>query len=102
MLLLGDFMDNYSIWENKKKTRKKIDKLLDTDTDILIIGGGITGITTAYLLINSNKKITLIDKSLIGMGVTSKTTAKLNYLQGTIYQDLEKAFDRKTSKLYFD
>ena len=102
MLLLGDFMDNYSIWENKKKTRKKIDKLLDTDTDILIIGGGITGITAAYLLMNSNKKITLIDKSLIGMGVTSKTTAKLNYLQGTIYQDLEKAFDRKTSKLYFD
>ena len=79
-------MNNNSIWENIKTDNlyKKINK--KHNTDILIIGGGITGITTAYFLKNTNKKITLIDKSTIGMGITSKTTAKLNYLQGTIYQ----------------
>lgn len=97
-------MDNLSIWEtkNKIKNKSKIDKLIDLDTDILIIGGGITGITTAYLLKNSNNKITLIDKGSIGMGVTSKTTAKLNYLQGIIYQKLERDFNKKISKLYFE
>lgn len=95
-------MDNRSIWENKKQKKAKIDKLIDLETDILIIGGGITGISTAYFLMDSDQKVTLIDKGSIGMGVTSKTTAKLNYLQGIIYQELEKSFDRKISKLYFD
>ncbi len=97
-------MNNHSIWEkdqhDQNQTSKK--KKLDLKTDILIIGGGITGITTAYFLRNSDQKVMLIDKGLIGMGVTCKTTAKLNYLQGIIYQELEKNFDQRTSKLYFD
>ena len=62
-------------------------------TDVLIIGGGITGLTAAYFLKDSDKKVTLIDKSIIAGGITSKTTAKINYLQGTIYQDLESSFN---------
>lgn len=94
-------MNNHSIWGNKNKNLNT-DCIMDLETDILIIGGGITGISTAYFLMNSNKKVTIIDKSTIGMGVTCKTTAKINYLQGIIYQQLEKNFDIKTSKLYFD
>ena len=92
-------MKNYSIWEEEiKKGGKKLDK--DIDVDILIIGGGMAGISTAYFLKDSNLKVSLIDKSTIGMGVTSKTTAKINYLQGTIYQTIEKFFDKKSSNLY--
>lgn len=100
-------MNNRSIWEdikkkNKQEKGKEVEKNKNIVTDILVIGGGISGISTAYFLMNSNKKIMLIDKGSIGMGVTCKTTAKLNYLQGTIYQQLEKNFDRKTSKLYLE
>lgn len=97
-------MDNRSIWEDikKKEKRKKVEENKNVVTDILIIGGGIAGMSTAYFLMNSNKKIMLIDKDSIGMGVTSKTTAKLNYLQGIIYQQLEKSFNKKVSKLYLD
>ena len=97
-------MENYSIWEEiKNKTNTiKSNKIKEFDTDILIIGGGIAGMSTAYFLMNQNKKVTIIDKSYIGMGITSKTTAKLNYLQGTIYQKLEKNFNRKISKMYLD
>ena len=36
---------------------------LDTDitTDVLIVGGGITGITSAYLLVKQGVKVTLIE-----------------------------------------
>lgn len=97
-------MDNRSIWENikEKEKTKKIEENKNIDTDILIIGGGIAGMSTAYFLMNSNKKIILIDKGSIGMGITCKTTAKLNYLQGIIYQQLEKSFNKKVSKLYWD
>lgn len=60
------------------------------NTDVLIIGGGITGLTTAYFLCDSIKNITLIDRDNIGSGVTSKTTAKVTYLQGNIYNQLDK------------
>ncbi len=97
-------MNNHSIWEDFQSAENfpspKIKKQLETD--ILIIGGGITGISTAYFLMDSPLKVTIIDKSYIGKGITCKTTAKLNYLQGTIYQDIEKSFSTKTSKCYFD
>lgn len=95
-------MKNYSIWEKEKIKNEELKDINNLNTDILIIGGGITGISTAYFLMNQEKKVTIIDKSNIGMGITSKTSAKLNYLQGTIYQKLEKNFNRKTSKTYLD
>lgn len=94
-------MKNHSLWE-KEITEQEKKKLDQFQTDVLIIGGGITGMTTAYFCMNSSKKVMLIDKSEIARGITSKTTAKLNYLQGIIYQKLEKNFDKKTSKRYFD
>lgn len=72
--------------------------LKNISTDILIIGGGISGLTTAYFLKDKYKNIMLIDKSNIGNGITSKTTAKITYLQGIIYQTLEKNFNKKISK----
>lgn len=58
---------------------------VDSILDVGIIGGGITGLSTAYYLKDTNLKIALFDKDLIGQGVTSKTTAKITYLQGDIY-----------------
>lgn len=98
-----NIMLNKSLWENISKPEKiNVKSMLPDETDILIIGGGITGITTAYLLKNSNFKITIIDKSQIGMGVSANSTAKVSFLQKTIYQDLEKYFSRNISKLYLD
>lgn len=95
-------MNNKSIWEeiNRKEINKTIPSSLTTD--VLIIGGGITGLTTAYFLKDTGKKITIIDKSLVGMGVTCKTTAKITYLQGDIYQILEKHFNKKIAKNYLN
>ena len=58
------------------------------EVDVLIIGGGLSGICTAYYLRNSNLKVALVEQGFVGCGVTSKTTGKINYLQETIYSDL--------------
>ena len=66
---------NKSIWETTKHevrtTRKNI------ETDVLIIGGGITGVTTALNLLNEDYKVTLIEANKIGGSVTRKTTGKI-------------------------
>lgn len=91
---------NKSIWENIKiegKTTKK-----NIETDILIIGGGITGITTALNLLNINKKITLIEANKLGGNITKKTTGKISILQGYNYQEIEKNNNLSTSLKYLE
>ena len=75
-------MEHKSIWEEySKEQNNKNQEFKNINTDILIIGGGLTGLNTAYYLKNTGNKITIIDKSTIGRGVTSKTTAKISFLQ---------------------
>ena len=99
---IGDNMKKTSIWLDIKD-QEKINKLNnDLDLDVLIIGGGITGLSTAYHLINSNLKVALVEKNKIGTGVTSKTTAKITYLQETIYTKLKNTFNEELSKKYLN
>ncbi|PAM93678.1 FAD-dependent oxidoreductase [Flavobacterium sp. IR1] len=51
----------------------------DKDTEILIIGGGITGALIAYKLINEGKKVLMVDRRDIANGSTAASTALLQY-----------------------
>lgn len=96
------FMKYTSLWmkDEDKSNIKELNKNLNVD--ILIIGGGITGLTTLYNLRNSNLKITLVDASLIGHGVSGNTTGKINYLQELTYQEIVKKHSLDVAKLYLE
>lgn len=72
----------------------------DLDTDVCIIGAGITGIMTAYMLINSGLKICLIDKGEICSGVTENTTAKITSQHNLIYKYLNDTFGENFARKY--
>lgn len=98
-----NYMKNISIWDEYFKQNKENKELLkDTNTDILIIGAGITGLTTAYFLKDTNYKIMIIDKGKVGKGVTSKTTAKISYLEQDIYGKLTKMHSKEVAKKYYE
>lgn len=84
-----------SIW-NKDEKKRKINKLNENITiDTLIIGAGITGLTTAYYLQKQN--ICVVDANKYGHGVTLNTNAKITYLQGIVYTKIK---DSKKAKIY--
>lgn len=60
--IIGDKMKKKSIWLDNIKfdNPKKINK--NMIVDVLVIGGGITGLSTAYHLINSKLKICVVEK----------------------------------------
>ena len=90
-----------SIW-NIDKEKRNIKRLnSDKSVDILIIGGGLTGLNCAYYLMNK-KNICVVDANIIGHGVTLNSTAKINYFQDTIYTKIIKAtsYDKAVSYLY--
>lgn len=85
-------MENKSIWSKYLETS---DKVLDKNilVDVLIIGGGISGVLTAYNLNNSGLKVALVERNEIGSGITSKMTAKVTFLQDILTKIDEKDLD---------
>ncbi|MBP7643456.1 MAG: FAD-binding oxidoreductase [Saprospiraceae bacterium] len=51
----------------------------DISTEIVVVGGGITGALTSHALVEKGYKVTLIDKRDIGQGSSSATTSMLQY-----------------------
>ena len=97
-----NFMKNKSIWMNNVNNNK-LEKLgKDIECDVLIIGGGIAGLSVAYQMMNSGKNIVLIEKDKCGMGTTSKNTGKLTWMQDLIYSKLSKNYNGDVAKLYLD
>ncbi|HLR08074.1 MAG TPA: FAD-dependent oxidoreductase [Bacillota bacterium] len=70
-------------------------------TDVGIVGGGITGITAAYLLTQQGLNVVLIDAGSILNGTTGHTTAKITAQHGLIYDELINHFGEETASLYF-
>lgn len=92
-------MKNISIWKNTI-TKKQYPKLnQDLDVDCLIIGGGITGVSTLYHLNKYNLNVALVEQNEICMGVTANSTGKLSFLQNDLIDKIRKSVgDKKASK----
>lgn len=74
----------------------------DTKTDVLIIGGGLTGILTAYTLSQAGIDYLLIEADEICAGVSRNTTAKITSQHGLIYSKLIKEFGEDIARLYWE
>ena len=94
-------MNNNSIWSKElKMSFPKLEE--DISVDVLIIGGGITGVNTAYQLLYSGLSVCLVEKNNIGCGVTSRTTGKLTYLQENMCSKIKKFHGMDFAKLYVE
>lgn len=62
----------------------------DTDAQVCIIGAGIAGMTTAYLLARAGKDVVVLDDGPIGGGQTGRTTAHLSNVLDDGFHVLEK------------
>ena len=72
----------------------------DIKTDVLIIGGGITGILCAYFLQEKGVNYVLVEGRTICSGVTPNTTAKITSQHGLIYQKFLKSYGAEKTSLY--
>jgi glycine/D-amino acid oxidase-like deaminating enzyme/nitrite reductase/ring-hydroxylating ferredoxin subunit len=90
-------MDTVSLWQKLTSPSQAFPSLNnDIECDVVIIGGGITGITTAFELINSGKKVVVLEKDLVGGGTTGYSTGNLYVAVQPYYQKLISSFDKDT------
>jgi len=68
--------------------------------DVAIVGGGMVGISSAFLLKQAGLTVALIDADTILMGTTGNTTAKVTSQHGLIYNDMINSLGRDKAKKY--
>jgi glycine/D-amino acid oxidase-like deaminating enzyme len=71
----------------------------DLECDVAIVGAGISGMTTAYLLAREGKRVIVLDDGPIGGGMTERTTAHLVTALDDRYYELERLHGERGARL---
>ena len=69
---------------------------------MVVIGAGIVGLTTAYLLTEAGLSVTVLEARRVGRQVTGRSKAKITSQHSLIYRHLIETFDVETAKRYAD
>jgi glycine/D-amino acid oxidase-like deaminating enzyme/nitrite reductase/ring-hydroxylating ferredoxin subunit len=72
----------------------------EVEVDVVVVGAGITGVTTAWLLKREGRRVALVEMRRVGEGATGYTTAKLTVGHNLIYADLAKGHGEETAQAY--
>ena len=70
--------------------------------DDLVVGAGITGLTTALLLARAGRRVAVVEARTIGAVATGNTTAKLSLLQGTRLSRILRHQSERVGRAYVD
>lgn len=73
----------------------------DAKTDVLVIGGGLAGILTAYCLQKKGIDTMLVEKDRVCSAVTAGTTAKITAQHGLIYHKILKSYGVEHAQMYY-
>src|SRR5882724_9490351 len=88
-----------SIWmaESEIKSRSALSE--DAAADVYVVGAGIAGLTTAYLLAEEGRSIIVLEDGSIASGETSRTTAHLVNALDDRYFELERLHGEEGARL---
>lgn len=89
-----------SVWNSGFNFRKREALTNNVQCDIAIIGAGIAGLLTGYMLNRSGREVVIIDAKCIGSGNTKNTTAKITSQHDLIYSNLIKEFGEEKARQY--
>ncbi len=71
----------------------------ESDVEIAVVGAGIAGLTTAYLLAREGRRVAVIDPGEIGGGETSRTTAHLSNVIDDRFTTIERLHGARGARL---
>jgi glycine/D-amino acid oxidase-like deaminating enzyme/nitrite reductase/ring-hydroxylating ferredoxin subunit len=74
----------------------------DLEVDVAIIGGGLTGITAAYLLKREGARVALVERQRCASADTGHTTAHLTYVTDTRLHQIVKTFGKDAARAFWE
>jgi glycine/D-amino acid oxidase-like deaminating enzyme/nitrite reductase/ring-hydroxylating ferredoxin subunit len=89
----------HSIWRDTFDVPTRAPLRDHITTDACVVGAGIAGLSVAYALALSGKRVVVLDKEQIGSGESGRTTAHLTNALDDRYFTLEKARGPDSSRI---
>lgn len=72
------------------------------ETNVVVVGGGIAGVSVAYNLARNGVKVVLVEDGNIGSGETGRTSAHLVNALDDRYYDLEEMYGEESTRMIAD
>ncbi len=94
---IGMKPNSTSTWQDVKNPPSFGPLQEDITSDVVIIGGGITGILCAYAFSKAGLKTVLLERDTISAGATAYTTAFITQVIDTDFSDLLKGYGEKVA-----
>lgn len=92
--------ETLTLWNDKQTFPFRLTQLQkNLETDICVVGAGIAGLTTAYLLQKQGRRVVVIDAWDLAAGETSRTTAHITAVLDDRFFNLESRFGENNAKL---
>ena len=88
-----------SLWQQSTNPFAGKNQFVNQEFDVIIAGGGITGLTTALSLQKAGLKCVILEAKTLCFGTTGGTTAHLNTLLDTPYSTMTRNFGTDNAKL---
>lgn len=95
-------MKKQSLWLDPAEPGKCPELQGGISVDVLVAGGGITGVTTACLLKEAESRVALVDQHEIGGGETGHTTAHVTYVTDARLYELVDRLGSKPAAAFWD
>ena len=70
--------------------------------DVVVVGAGLTGVTTGLLLARAGQRVAVVEARSVGAVTTGNTTAKLSLLQGVHLSRIRRHQSRKVAAAYVE
>jgi len=91
--------ETHSVWMHGVDMPTTTALTSDITCDVCVVGAGIAGITTAYMLAKEGKSVVVLESKEIGSGETSRTTAHLSNVFDDRYYIANKLHGEKKARL---
>lgn len=94
--------EHVSSWLNKTAERHYLPLIANLETDAVIVGGGLAGLSIAYNLVHKGFSVVLLEDGLLASGETGRTTAHLASALDDRFYSLVKLFGKDKTKLIYE
>jgi glycine/D-amino acid oxidase-like deaminating enzyme len=89
-----------SLWEESSEDTNYPELKEDLEVDVAIVGGGISGLNTGYLIKKAGFSVAIVERGKIARGTSGNTTGKVTSQHGIIYESLKQSLGESTAKIY--